>query len=106
MWRRLEHSNIVPFIGVTQTPIQFVSEWMPNGTLTEYVNENANANRIGLVGSSSVATASVMTFLFQAIGCGRGPHLPPCKTYYTRRLERGRYLPQAVLIFIDDFWPD
>ena len=54
MWKRLEHPNIVGFIGVTQNPLQFVSEWMPNGTLTEYLDVNPDANRIGLVRLFSV----------------------------------------------------
>ena len=49
MWKRLRHQNIVPFIGVTQDPLQFVSKWMPNGTLTDYLRKYPGANRIGLV---------------------------------------------------------
>ena len=49
MWKRLKHPNIVGLIGVTRNPLQFVSEWMPNGTLTEYLGDNPGANRIGLV---------------------------------------------------------
>ena len=52
-WKMLRHPNVVPFIGVTQNPLQFVSEWMPNGTLTKYISENPNVDRIGLVGLSS-----------------------------------------------------
>ncbi|KAF9785470.1 kinase-like domain-containing protein [Thelephora terrestris] len=48
-WKRLEHPNVVSFIGVTQNPLQIVSEWMPNGTVREYVNENPGANRVGLL---------------------------------------------------------
>ena len=54
MWKRLKHPNIVGFIGVTQNPLQFVSEWVPNGTLTEYLDVNPDANRIGLVRLFSV----------------------------------------------------
>ena len=49
IWKRLRHLNIVPFIGVTTNPLQVVSEWMPNGTLTEFIEKNPGANRIGLV---------------------------------------------------------
>ena len=49
MWKRLRHPNIVAFIGVMQNPLQFVSEWMPNGTLTEYLAENPDTNRTRLV---------------------------------------------------------
>jgi len=49
MWKRLKHRNIVALIGVTQDPLQFVSEWMPNGILTEYLEEHPDADRIRLV---------------------------------------------------------
>jgi len=52
MWKRLIHPNIVPFIGITTKPLQIVLEWMPNGTLTEFVGENPSASRIGLVSPS------------------------------------------------------
>ncbi|KAF9777373.1 kinase-like domain-containing protein [Thelephora terrestris] len=48
-WKRLEHPNVVAFIGVTRNPFQIVSDWMPNGTLGEYVNENPGADRVGLL---------------------------------------------------------
>ena len=52
MWKRLRHPNIVPFIGVTTDPLQIISEWMPNGTLMEFVERNPGASRIGLVSPS------------------------------------------------------
>ena len=57
MWKRLKHQNIVPFIGVTRDPLQFVSEWMPNGDLMEYLGKNPGADRIGLVSSPLVIAA-------------------------------------------------
>ena len=59
MWKRLKHPNIVPFLGVTREPLQIVSEWMPNGTLTHYVEKTPGADRISLVS------------LFSAIGLDR-----------------------------------
>ena len=35
-------------------PLQIVSDWMPNGTLTKYVETNPGVNRIDLVSLSSV----------------------------------------------------
>ena len=52
MWKRLRHPNIVPFIGVTTDPLQIVSEWMSNGTLTEFIEGNTGVNRISLVSPS------------------------------------------------------
>ena len=48
VWKRLKHPNIVPFLGVTIEPFQFVSEWMPNGTITQYVVKNPGIDRIAL----------------------------------------------------------
>ena len=56
MWKRLRHQNIVPFIGVTRDPLQFVSEWMPNGTLVEYLERNPGSNQVGLVSFPPVGT--------------------------------------------------
>ena len=52
IWKRLRHPNIVPFVGVTTNPLQIVAEWMPNGTLTEFIAKNPATNRIGLVSPS------------------------------------------------------
>ena len=92
MWKRLKHPNIVGFIGVTRRPLQFVSEWMPNGTLTEYLDENPGANRIGLVGLSSAIITSLGDNVFsQVIGCRRGSHLSSCNPHNTWRLKGGRF---------------
>ena len=62
MWKRLKHQNIVPFIGVTQSPLQFISEWMPNGSLIDYLNKNSGVNRIDLVSPSRAINAFLMQF--------------------------------------------
>jgi len=50
VWKRLEHENVVPFLGITSTPLQLISEWMPGGGLAEYIKKNPDADRFGLVG--------------------------------------------------------
>lgn len=72
MWKRLRHPNIIPFIGVTRNPMQFVSEWMPNGTLTEYLNGHLGASRIGLVSSSSVTAATLITSFLKLLDVAEG----------------------------------
>ena len=64
MWKRLRHPNIVAFIGVTRNPLQFVSEWMPNGTLTEYLGKDPNADRTRLVSLSSALTVPRLIKVF------------------------------------------
>jgi hypothetical protein len=66
VWKRLEHPNIVPFLGITSTPLQLVSVWMPGGDLTEHITKHPNADRLGLVSVNSVLPEST---LIPAISC-------------------------------------
>jgi len=50
MWKRLAHPNVAPLLGVTIDPIQLVSDWMSGGNLTEYIANNPDTDRLGLVG--------------------------------------------------------
>jgi len=52
-WKALRHPNVLPLLGVimTETEFSMVSEWMPNGNINQFVKENWDANRFGLVGS-------------------------------------------------------
>ncbi|KAF9642913.1 kinase-like protein [Thelephora ganbajun] len=49
MWKRLTHPNIVPLLGITITPFQLISDWMSGGDLSEYIKNNSDADRIGLL---------------------------------------------------------
>jgi serine/threonine protein kinase len=56
VWLRLKHSSIVPLLGtarVVGSPLlALVSQWMPSGTLSEYLGKHiAPSARIGLVSS-------------------------------------------------------
>ena len=48
MWKRLEHQNIFPLLGITPTPLQLISEWVPGGNLQEYIKKYPGADRLGL----------------------------------------------------------
>ena len=61
MCKRLAHPNIVPLLGITITPLQLISEWMPGGNLTECIEERPDADRLGLVGFPGVAFDSHLT---------------------------------------------
>jgi len=50
MWKRLTHPNIVPLLGITLTPLQLVSEWVPGGGLPHYIEAHPDVDRIELVG--------------------------------------------------------
>lgn len=53
VWKHLTHPNIVPLLGVTVDPIQLVLE--SDVDLTEYVGNQADADRLSLVGVLSTA---------------------------------------------------
>lgn len=55
LWKSLRHINLVPFLGVSKLfRICLVSEWMPNGTVTEYVKQTLTVDRVQLVFSSTL----------------------------------------------------
>ena len=51
MWKQISHPNIVPFLGVSgaPAPLSMVSEWMPNGSVRDYVRANPESSRLQLV---------------------------------------------------------
>ena len=61
MWKRLEHKNIVPLLGITFTPLQFISEWMSGRVLIEHVREHPDADRRSLVGVPPVVVDPMLT---------------------------------------------
>jgi len=50
-WRSLRHPNVLPLLGaeMTETRFTMVSEWMVNGTITEFVNAHVDADRMELL---------------------------------------------------------
>ena len=64
MRKRLQHPNIVPFIGVlTETlPLKIVCDWMEHGKITEYVRQHPDVDRVDLVSES----VSALMILFQS----------------------------------------
>ncbi|KAF9792019.1 kinase-like domain-containing protein [Thelephora terrestris] len=48
-WKRLTHPNIIPFLGITDEPIHFVSARAPGVELNEYINNHPDANRLDLL---------------------------------------------------------
>jgi len=72
VWKRLEHRNIVPLLGITSNPLQLVSEWMTGGDLTEYINKYPDADRISLVSAPAVVFDPMLT-----------PPPPPATSYLT-----------------------
>ena len=50
-WKSLEHPNVLSLMGVTMSEAQFamVSDWMANGSISEFVGANPDVNRLELV---------------------------------------------------------
>lgn len=51
MWKRLRHPNVVSFLGFGSEypPFSLVYPWMPNGSVSEYLREHPDADKLGLV---------------------------------------------------------
>ena len=61
MWKHLEHPNIVSLLGITQSPFQLISEWVPGGDLREYIKTHPSVDRLGLVGVPLVMSDPTLT---------------------------------------------
>ena len=54
IWKRLNHPNIVPLLGITISHFQLISKWMCGSDLLEYVKERPDVDRLELVGVHSL----------------------------------------------------
>lgn len=64
IWKRLSHPNILPLLGVSMSNspqyFRIISEWMPNGHVTEYIRSNPEVNRLRLVSLAMVSSRGFM----------------------------------------------
>jgi len=74
MWKGLVHPNVVHFIGVTFSPLQIVSEWMPGGDLTSYIKLKPDTNRIALVSPSFPLSRKTTLLFLQLVDVADGLH--------------------------------
>jgi len=58
MWKHLTHPNVVPFLGITLTRFQLISDWMSGGDLPQHIKEHPDADRLGLVGALPIVFIS------------------------------------------------
>ena len=61
IWKRLEHRNIVPLLGITTSPLQVISEWMPGGDLTEYIEKYPGEDRLSLASTPAIVFYPTLT---------------------------------------------
>jgi len=104
VWKRLQHPNIVPFLGVPSQvpPFEIVCEWMENDRITEFVREHPEVDRVGLV-SKSISAVPVrldsQAPSFAAVGCGGRPPLPPLVQHNTWRFEGRKLLNPSFVTY-------
>ena len=62
-WKALRHPNVLPLLGVMTAENRFamVSEWMENGSITEFVKMDVAADRLKLVCLSFNVLVSLVT---------------------------------------------
>ena len=60
-WKHLIHPNVVPFLGVTDKPIHFVSAWTPGVQLNKYITLHPGTSRLELVGISLFSPRILLT---------------------------------------------
>ena len=57
-WKHLSHQNVLPLLGISMSTgpncLLILSEWMPNGNVTQYTRSNPEANRLQLVRTLAV----------------------------------------------------
>ena len=102
IWKRLKHPNIVPLLGVTLleaddegdiiTPLQLISDWMPDGNLQNYIKKNPDMDRVGVVGVPPVVIIPCL-LTSPAIRHRQGSFLPP-------PLQRDSRGPQGSTCFL------
>ncbi|KAF9651098.1 kinase-like protein [Thelephora ganbajun] len=69
-----EHQNIVPLLGITINPFQFISDWMSCGDLMTYITNHPDTNRLDLL--SDVAEGLNHVHSFNVIhGDLKGPNV-------------------------------
>ena len=56
-WKYLHHQNVLPLLGVEMggTHFAMISEWMVNGSVTQFIQTNPEADRFELVGHTTVS---------------------------------------------------
>ena len=72
MWAWLDHPNILRCFGITLDPLQVVTEWVPDGSVVEYVQTHRDADRVCLVSPLARPTQGIVAQHPQIIVDGRG----------------------------------
>ena len=75
MWKRLSNPNTLPLIGAYMrgSELVMVSEWMKNGNIKQYLQQNPRANKLSMVNSSPKIFLLMHMLTSQTVGgrCAR-----------------------------------
>jgi hypothetical protein len=83
MWKHLVHPNVLPLLGVTIDGFQLISNWMSGGHLLAYIQNNTEADRLGLVCIPLVVVIP-RSLPSPAVRRSQGPPLPPLPQCHSR----------------------
>jgi len=101
MWKRLTHPNVLPLLGISITPPQLISEWMPGGDLPKYIEKNPEVNRLGLVCLPRVVFTPLLVALL-VIRRHQGPllsPLPQCGSWGSQGSTQSVYISSHYCIY-------
>ena len=102
-WKALRHPNVLPLLGVimTETEFSMVSEWMPNGNITQFVTAHPDAKRFELVRSPFrllYSSPVVDDYTVRIVGrCCKGLDLYAWSGYGPWRSQGGGSLKAVVI---------
>ena len=96
MWKQLRHPNVVSFLGFGShsPPFSLVYPWIPNGSLSEYLREHPDVDKLGLVCGCSRRSSGVSNdhdpLSIPVIRCRSWVGLPTSTWFGSWELDRGK----------------
>ena len=100
-WKTLDHSNVLPLLGVTMSNMRFslISEWMDNQDINKFVKVHENVNRFELVRTSCYCQIRLsLIYLLVARRCHQ-------RAYISAQSGSGTWGPEGGMILTLRSWP-
>ena len=103
VWINLSHANILPCLGFAkyESNPALISEWVENGSLPQYLNENTRANKLEMVCISNLVSRGRAKFLLGERYCMR-IRVHPFGRSRPWRFKRGE-CETSIWISVDTF---